>query len=71
MSLWSVDDAATQLFMTQFFSRLQFDAEGRVSNKHQAFTDAQRFVRHYTSPDGSHPYGSPDYWCAFVLLDAY
>ena len=42
MSLWKVDDDATRLLMSRFFSRL---SEG--ASKHDALLDAQKYVREY------------------------
>lgn len=67
MSLWNVDDEATSLFMEHFFAGLKADGTG----KQQAFLAAQDYIRNYTASDGSHPYRNPDYWAAFILLDAF
>ena len=69
MSLWKVDDNATQLFMTQFFERIHLDENGRPTNKYEAFSEAQSYVRNYTADDGSHPFAKPEYWAAFIMLD--
>ena len=42
MSLWSVDDKATQLFMAKFYEFLLKD-----KNKHNAYLKAQLFVKDY------------------------
>lgn len=67
MSLWNVDDEATSLFMERFFAGLKANGTG----KQQAFLAAQDYIRNYTASDGSHPYRNPDYWAAFILLDAF
>ena len=56
MSLWSVNDAATQLMMTSFY-------EGLLSgqSRHEAFLKAQAKVR-ATYPD-------PHFWAPFIMLD--
>ena len=87
MSLWKVDDVATELLMTRFFTNL---AEGK--SKHVALLEAQKYVREYetdcpesaedpyfklaqdrqetpVSGERCHPYASPYYWAAFILLD--
>jgi CHAT domain-containing protein/tetratricopeptide (TPR) repeat protein len=95
MSLWNVDDTATQILMTQFYTNL---TNGK--NKRQSLLDAQRYLREYEveetvkpssnltlaqqkqinkketnveqkgSTRKNHPYAKPQYWAAFILLDA-
>ena len=60
MSLWEVDDEATQLLMTQFYKGL-----ARGLSKTDALKAAQAAVRTNKSRDFSSPY----YWAAFILLD--
>lgn len=58
MSLWSVDDGATQLMMTSFYQALMSGL-----SRHEAFRKAQEQVR-------SNPkYSNPSYWAAFIMLD--
>lgn len=59
MSLWSVDDNATQLLMTTFYKEY-------LSGKSQlqSFENAKRALRNLQS------YNNPKYWAAFVLLDS-
>lgn len=94
MSLWEVDDDATQLLMTKFY-------ENYLSglSKKEALLNAQRFVREYkVGEDGiieyhgkrstqnrgaiidtatdtryipnTRPFSDPQYWAAWILLDA-
>lgn len=56
ISLWSVNDAATQLMMTTFYTNL---ISG--SSRQQAFRAAQDVVRSQ--------YPEPHYWAPFILLD--
>jgi CHAT domain-containing protein len=71
MSLWKVDDAATQMLMTQFYTNL---TSGMTKRK--SLLEAQRYVREYETNEASNqslseqPYSDPKYWAAFVLLDA-
>lgn len=82
MSLWKVDDKATQLLMTRFYANLTSGMTKKAS-----LTEAQQYLRTYTpdpqvyeddevfegleeEPIDEHPYSSPQYWAAFVLLDA-
>jgi CHAT domain-containing protein len=71
MSLWKVDDVATQMLMTQFYTNLTSGM-----NKHKSLLEAQRYVREYETDatanpsEKVHPYSNPKYWAAFVLLDA-
>ncbi len=58
MSLWSVDDDATQMMMTHFYNAL---ANGLT--RRNAFHTAQETLRN--NPRFSSPY----YWASFVMLD--
>lgn len=60
MSLWEVDDEATQLLMTTFYKKL---TAGK--SKRDALKAAQKTVRNNKDQDFSSPY----YWAAFILLD--
>ena len=61
MSLWEVDDTATKVMMTRFYENL---AKGK--SKYDSFREAQKYLRKY---DGG-LYDEPEYYAAFVLLDA-
>ena len=61
MSLWEVEDKATQILMTQFYRNL---LSGQ--SKRQSLLSAQKYLREV---DGGR-YDEPKYWAAFVLLDA-
>lgn len=58
MSLWKVDDAATQILMTTFYRNY---LAGK--SKQESLKLAQRELRNNPK------YSSPDYWAAFILLD--
>ncbi len=66
MSLWEVDDEATQLMMSEFYHIL---AQGKT--KRQALESAQAKVRSHTfvrngkEVSGNDPY----YWGAFIMMD--
>lgn len=66
MSLWEVDDEATQLLMTAFYRYLT-----KGANKNEALKMAQnqvrqrQFVRNGQKVSGKDPY----YWGGFVLID--
>ena len=60
MSLWEVDDKATQILMTQFYKNL---LSGQ--SKRQALLSAQKHLRNVE--EGK--YDEPKYWAAFILLD--
>ena len=66
MTLWKVDDEATQLFMTHFYS----DYLNSKSKQH-ALKSAQNYLRMYKAEDGELIYSGPYYWAGFVLLDAF
>lgn len=57
MSLWKVNDQATDLMMTQFYTYLVAGY-----SRHKAFEMAQQAVR-----EGGFP--EPYYWASFILLD--
>lgn len=59
MSLWNVDDNATQLIMTSFYKEYLL---GR--SKSQAFEKAKRELRN------NRLYQDERYWAAFILLDS-
>lgn len=60
MSLWEVDDEATQLLMTEFYKGL---TAGKT--KTEALKSAQAAVRGNKGRDFTSPY----YWASFILLD--
>jgi CHAT domain-containing protein len=57
MSLWKVDDEATQLLMTEFYNNWI----GKKQSKREAFRNAQNSVR------AQHE--EPVYWAGFIMLD--
>ena len=61
MSLWEVDDEATQMLMTSFYKNLVAGL-----SKPDALRAAQNAIRGYDDRDFSVPF----YWAAFILLDA-
>lgn len=58
MTLWTVDDDATQLLMTSFYKNYL-----NGMSKREALLTAQKKVRETPG------YGDPYYWAAFILLD--
>ena len=59
MSLWDVDDEATQILMTSFYQNYL-----NGMTKQEALQNAQKSVRQIPS------FEDPEYWAAFILLDA-
>ena len=57
MSLWKVNDQATQLLMTEFYNNWI----GKQQSKREAFRNAQNTVRTR--------YEEPEYWAGFIMLD--
>lgn len=60
MSLWNVDDEATQILMTNFYKNYL----GGMS-KQGALRAVQKTVREIPR------FSAPEYWAAFILLDAF
>lgn len=58
MTLWKVNDTATQLLMTEFYKQML-----QGNSKNVALKNAQKIVR--TNPE----FKNPEYWAGFVLLD--
>ena len=66
MSLWNVDDAATQMLMTEFYKNL---LDGK--SKRESLLEAQRKVRNFKGViDGEgRDFSNPKYWAGFIMLD--
>ena len=60
MSLWEVNDEATQILMTQFYKNLVSGQSKRMSLRY-----AQKYLREYNNGC----FNEPKYWAAFILLD--
>ena len=60
MSLWEVDDEATQILMTQFYRNIVSGL-----SKRQSLHSAQKYLREYNNGR----FNEPKYWAAFILLD--
>ena len=58
MSLWKVDDMATNLFMSEFYKNYLAG-----ENKNISLNKAQEFVRSHQE------FSDPKYWAGFILLD--
>lgn len=69
MSLWNVDDEATQLLMSEFYRNI---TSGK--SKYDSLQLAREYLRHYktTGNDGveTYKFNHPQLWGAFILLDA-
>lgn len=63
MSLWKVDDTATQMLMSKFYELWI----GKKQSKRAAFGAAQKYLRNYKKA-GESLYASPYYWGAFVMV---
>lgn len=64
MSLWKVDDHATQIMMTEFYKNYLSG-----TNKHESLRLAQKMVRDYKDNDGKDLFKDPYYWAGFIILD--
>lgn len=60
MSLWKVNDKATQILMTEFYKNLF-----TMGDKQKALKEAQLYLKAYKNGI----YSSPSCWAAFVILD--
>ena len=58
MSLWKVDDKATELLMTEFYSLL---AKGQ--SRYDAFNNAKNNLKR------NKRYSNPYFWAGFIMLD--
>ena len=69
MTLWKVDDKATQILMSYFYNNL---TSGK--SKYDSLKLAQKKLRNYSAINDNgetyYPYNSPKYWAGFILLDA-
>ena len=72
VSLWEVDDRATELFMTRFYGNLLGDSPGSVApgDLARALQEAKHWLRDFEDAQGDRPYEHPCYWSAFVLVGA-
>ena len=66
MSLWKVDDDATQMLMTEFYKKY---LSGQ--SKHDAFLAAQEVVRNFRGKirGRDRDFSDPKYWAGFIMLD--
>ncbi|MBQ0090653.1 MAG: CHAT domain-containing protein [Prevotellaceae bacterium] len=64
MSLWKVDDNATQLLMKEFYHHWM-----NGKSKHEALRLAQNAVRYAVDEDGDRMFENPVYWAGFIMLD--
>ena len=71
LTLWSIDDLATSLFMTEFYKNLSL---GKSSA--QSLRTAREYLRNYTSDDFNikgislNPYANSKYWAPFIMINA-
>ena len=67
VSLWEVDDAASEMMMTSLFGNLEQGME-----LHEAFEQARRSLKEYSTKRGRfirRPYADPHCYDAFILID--
>lgn len=66
MSLWNVDDSATQILMTEFYRNL-FNG----MSKRESLLEAQNKVRNFKGfiNDEKRNFSNPKYWAGFIMLD--
>lgn len=73
--LCAVEDSATALLMRRFYEDLTGSYHERRScfvgvpmSKARALQEAKRYVREYSTADGTRPFANPVYWASFQLL---
>lgn len=64
MSLWEVNDFATQMLMIEFYKNY---CQG--IDKRESLRQAQKTVREYKDYNGELIFEAPYYWAGFVMLD--
>lgn len=64
MSLWKVDDTATEILMTEFYRNYL-----KWKDKRKALNSAQKYIRGLTDAEGNYLFQSPYYWAGFIILD--
>ena len=64
MSLWKVNDFATQMLMIEFYRNY---CQG--IDKRESLRQAQKAVREYKDHSGEFIFEAPYYWAGFVMLD--
>lgn len=66
MSLWNIDDAATQMLMTEFYRNLLSGM-----SKRESLLEAQNAVRNFKGYINGEKrnFSDPQYWAGFILLD--
>ena len=65
MSLWKVDDNATQMLMTAFYNNWI----SKKQSKREAFKNAQKAVSYAVDEEGDLKFNQPYYWAGFIMLD--
>lgn len=65
ISLWEVEDFATQLLMTEFYKNI---LSGKT--KQESLKTAQKFVQNHKDENGIKLFSDPYYWASFILIDA-
>ena len=65
MSLWRVNDVATNILMVEFYKNY---LAGK--SKLESLRKAQQYVRDYTDEKGEKLFDDSHYWAGFILLDA-
>ncbi|MBQ0090880.1 MAG: CHAT domain-containing protein, partial [Prevotellaceae bacterium] len=60
-----VDDKATQMLMTEFYTNWI----NHHQPKREAFKNAQNTVRYAVDEDGDRMFENPVYWAGFIMLD--
>lgn len=67
VSLWPVDDAATERLMGYFYEAL-FEPRAEPCSIAGALREARTLLREYRAPDGRQPFAHPALWGGFVVL---
>ena len=64
MSLWKIDDLATQMIMNEFYKNYFSGID-----RHESLRIAQRKLREKKDNDGILIFKDPYYWAGFIILD--
>lgn len=68
VSLWKVDDVATELLMRRMYQSLFGGTGGGAESVADALSEAKESLRTYVDATGARPFAHPFYWSSFILV---